>query len=78
MSLRWWCCSFLRRKKRRWPSFQLVGCDEDEQDEEKRKKTEHTNISHFSLKLRRQNIHVMLSYAIITGDSQQVEDNIGL
>ena len=32
----------------------------------RRKKTEHTNIARSSLKLLRQNIHVMLSYAIIT------------
>ena len=34
--------------------------------EKRRKKTEHTNIVRSSLKLVRQNIHVMLSYAIIT------------
>ena len=47
------------------PSFQLVGYDENEQDEEEEKKRSTQTSLLFSNFSVRQNIHVMLSSAII-------------
>ena len=46
-------------------SLEIKKGDNTEKIRTQEKKTEHTNISRSSQKLRRQNIHVMLSYAKI-------------